>query len=82
MSPQATLTMQRIVRDPYGKADFWYQYLLKYVCNLLAVREAALAAGWIMAWKTFGGGCACSRLDHGFPDSVLVVVVVTVQTDF
>ena len=52
----------RSVSFPIEKADlcrFWYDFL--------AVGEAALAADWIAAWKTLPGGCASSRLDHGFP---------------
>ena len=35
--------------------------------DFLAAGEAALAADLITAWKTLRGGCASSRLDHGFP---------------
>ncbi len=43
------------------------QFFLSFFHIFLAGGEAALAADLITAWKTLRGGCASSRLDHGFP---------------
>ena len=52
--------------DPYIKGP--KRELFLYFFTLFsAAEEAALAADLITVWKPFRGGCASSRLDHGFP---------------
>ena len=60
--PEEGMRMTTSYRNPYrnGKCSF------VFVDDCLAIGEAALAADWIAAWKTLRGGCASSRLDHGF----------------
>ena len=53
-------------RNPYIKGPK-RQFFLNFLMIFLAPGEAALAADLITAWKTLRGGCASSRLDHGFP---------------